>query len=89
MIIELNQGARPRRPLDGAITDAQWAFMERCWSEIDNCRPQASFALKTVEKFLKDAMVSTSDLTDGNSMTVMVKELVHRSLVNLLTMYSI
>ncbi|KAJ8516304.1 hypothetical protein ONZ45_g6390 [Pleurotus djamor] len=53
VVVELHRGKKPRRPADSFVTDAQWAFIQRCWGEESEERPtidEVILALKELHK---------------------------------------
>jgi hypothetical protein len=41
VVIEIHKGNKPRRPTNQFVTDAQWAFIQRCWAADAAERPDA------------------------------------------------
>jgi hypothetical protein len=52
VIIELHNGVKPRRPAPRYITDEQWAFIERCWSDNVEDRPNIEDVCEIVQDML-------------------------------------
>lgn len=48
VVIELHKGHKPRRPAQSFVTDAQWAFIERCWMDDPNDRPDIEEVSRSV-----------------------------------------
>ncbi|KAF9022811.1 kinase-like protein [Hymenopellis radicata] len=49
VIIELHRGNKPRRPAVTFVADAQWNFIQECWSDDLMSRPDAPGVLATVQ----------------------------------------
>ncbi|KAJ6476375.1 TKL/TKL-ccin protein kinase [Mycena sanguinolenta] len=41
VVIEIHKGNKPRRPAQSFVTDAQWAFIQRCWAANPEERPDS------------------------------------------------
>ncbi|KAJ7743325.1 kinase-like protein [Mycena metata] len=48
VVIELHKGNKPRRPAVSFVTDAQWAFIQRCWASNPLQRPDAAEVMRAV-----------------------------------------
>ncbi|KAJ7743314.1 kinase-like protein [Mycena metata] len=48
VVIELHKGNKPRRPAVSFVTDAQWAFIQRCWASDPLQRPDAAEVMRAV-----------------------------------------
>ncbi|KAF5382664.1 hypothetical protein D9615_002721 [Tricholomella constricta] len=51
VVIELHRGTKPRRPAKSFVSDSQWSFMERCWDDDPERRPNAGEVCRIVEAF--------------------------------------
>ncbi|KAJ7468748.1 TKL/TKL-ccin protein kinase [Mycena latifolia] len=48
VVIEIHKGNRPRRPADSFVTDAQWAFIQRCWDADPAARPDSTEVVRAI-----------------------------------------
>ncbi|KAK6977031.1 putative TKL/TKL-ccin protein kinase [Favolaschia claudopus] len=49
VIIEIHRGNKPRRPAHSFVTDAQWAFIQQCWSANQDERPISAEVLRLIK----------------------------------------
>ncbi|GLB38631.1 putative protein tyrosine kinase [Lyophyllum shimeji] len=49
VIIELHRGNKPRRPAQTFVSDAQWAFIQRCWDDDAGKRPDIAEVCKAMQ----------------------------------------
>ncbi|KAK0201152.1 TKL/TKL-ccin protein kinase [Desarmillaria ectypa] len=49
VVIELHNGKKPRRPAPSFVTNAQWDFIQRCWADDPQERPDIGQVLASVD----------------------------------------
>ncbi|KAJ6501810.1 TKL/TKL-ccin protein kinase [Mycena vulgaris] len=48
VVIEIHKGNKPRRPAQSFVTDAQWAFIQRCWAADPAARPDSAEVVRAI-----------------------------------------
>lgn len=56
VVIELHNGKKPRRPATSFVTNAQWDFIQRCWADNPQERPDVGQALASVQALLRTSL---------------------------------
>ncbi|KAJ7157940.1 TKL/TKL-ccin protein kinase [Mycena crocata] len=49
VVIEIHKGNKPRRPAQSFVTDAQWAFIQRCWAVNPAERPDSAEVVRAIQ----------------------------------------
>jgi len=53
VIIEVHKGVKPRRPTTPMVTDQLWSFINTCWADEPNDRPNIAEVSKSMQHFLR------------------------------------
>ncbi|KAK0213720.1 TKL/TKL-ccin protein kinase [Armillaria fumosa] len=56
VVIELHNGKKPRRPATSFVTNAQWDFIQRCWADDPQERPDVGQALASVQALWRTSL---------------------------------
>jgi len=54
--MELHRGNKPRRPAPLFVTDTQWSFIQKCWQDEPDKRPDAMEVLAEVKELHKASL---------------------------------
>ncbi|KAG7442683.1 uncharacterized protein BT62DRAFT_935709 [Guyanagaster necrorhizus] len=56
VVIELHNGKKPRRPAPSFVTNAQWDFIQRCWADDPQERPDVGQALASIQGLYRTSL---------------------------------
>ncbi|KAK0462909.1 TKL/TKL-ccin protein kinase [Desarmillaria tabescens] len=56
VIIELHNGKKPRRPAPSFVTNAQWDFIQRCWADDPQERPDVGQVLASIQGLYRTSL---------------------------------
>ncbi|KAK0471351.1 TKL/TKL-ccin protein kinase [Armillaria novae-zelandiae] len=56
VVIELHNGKKPRRPAPSFVTSSQWDFIQRCWADDPQERPDVGQVLASVQALWRTSL---------------------------------